>query len=571
MDAGKSWTSLNDGDLAGKQIRAITAIDNTIFVGTDKGLYRRNLDGWEQLKVGDVENIRALASAENRLYVAVGREVKKQSLSTVMSISILINTSLSLYRSTDLGDSWQSMELLKPVPDESERFGTNSRPYNPNVDSHSETKNVPSVKIAAVQEKLLVLDGVNSYYSSDAGETWVSLDSIPSNTRLTSAVILSNADTLYRSGAFGIQRTTDAGKTWHYFNTGLVRTSVTNLAYVDRALYAEIWGGLVVSYDSGESWVPVRRCPAAFISLMNCNDVLYVKGIKEFSPQIFRVSVEDNALTPIPGMPSLRGSDYGAENEKFKTDFGELSQGELEEGAELKSEDSDINGTNAAANKAITKNIVEIIYEYFAGFAVSSSGTYYVEYEQKLFRWEPGMAEWFDTGLVGGEVPPDFLENVQHQSSIGFKIAVSGEIVYVGRPDGSLFQSFDEGDTWNDVTPNLPFSVTQFKSIIFAGSTLYVATDKGVAHSSDGINWHTATTDAGGTPIVIEKIAVDGTTVYGAPQQQKQIYQLKENSRTWEPVTPEIPSSVISFAVGGNVLYVGTTGHGVFRYAIPSE
>ena len=201
-----------------------------------------------------------------------------------------------------------------------------------------------------------------------------------------------------------------------------------------------------------------------------------------------------------------------------------------------------------------------------------SGSTYYMEYDQKLFRWKPGMTEWFDTGLVDEGTPVDFSELVQQEhAAIAFKIAVSDETVYVGKRDGHLFQSFDEGDTWNDVTADLPFSVTQFKAIAFAGPTVYVATDKGVAHSSDGINWHAATTDAEGTPIIIEKMAVDSTTVYGAPQQQKQIYQLKQNSQTWEPVTPEIPSPVTSFAVGGNVLYVGTVGHGVFRYAIPSE
>ena len=140
-----------------------------------------------------------------------------------------------------------------------------------------------------------------------------------------------------------------------------------------------------------------------------------------------------------------------------------------------------------------------------------------------------------------------------------FKIAVSGETVYVGKRDGHLFQSFDEGDTWNDVTENLPFSVKRFKTIAFAGPTLYIATDKGVASSSDSIHWHTAT-DAEGIPLVMEKIAVEDTTVYGATAQQ--IYQLKENSSRWEPVTPEVPSKINAFTVGDNALYVGTPGHG---------
>ena len=113
MDAGKSWTSLDDGNLADKKIQAITAIENTVFVGTDKGLYRHSSEGWAQLRVGEFENILALASAEHRLYVAVGEEIRSKNLSISISISATSYAPLSLYRSTDLGDSWQAIDIPK--------------------------------------------------------------------------------------------------------------------------------------------------------------------------------------------------------------------------------------------------------------------------------------------------------------------------------------------------------------------------------------------------------------------------------------------------------------------------
>ena len=317
--------------------------------------------------------------------------------------------------------------------------------------------------------------------------------------------------------------------------------------------------------------LPVLRCPEILTSMMKFDDVLYVKGIKGTSPQLFRVSTEDNGVTPVPGMPSLDVPDLETLiSEKFKNAFSESVQDELkkniesEEGPGLKPEHFDLDRLNTVAGKTIEEGIVELIRAYFGSFAVSGS-TYYMEYEQKLFRWKPGMTEWFDTGLVDEGESTHSLSDLEDQGSIDFKIAVSGETLYVGKRDGHLFQSFDEGDTWNDVTTDLPFSVTQFKAIAFAGPTLYAATDKGVTYSSDGIHWHTAT-DAEGTPIVIEKMAVDGTTVYGATEQQ--IYQLKENSNTWEPVTPEVPSKINSFTVDGNTLYVGTPGHGVLRFTL---
>ena len=111
----------------------------------------------------------------------------------------------------------------------------------------------------------------------------------------------------------------------------------------------------------------------------------------------------------------------------------------------------------------------------------------------------------------------------------------------------------------------LPFSIVHFRAVTFAGPTVYVATDKGVAYSSDGTDWH-ATTDTEGTPIVIERFAVDGTTVYGTSEQR--VYQFKENSGVWQQVTPEVPSTVTSLAVNGSVLYVGTAGSGVLRFTL---
>ena len=583
VDAGKSWTSLDDGNLADKKIQAITAIENTVFVGTDNGLYRHSLGGWEQLPVGESENIRALASAEQRLYVAAGEAFKSKNLSISISIASRSYGSLSLYRSTDLGDSWQAIDIPKTVSKGNDGFILTTGTNTLKMDDTSKKEKTPSVKMVAAQERLLFVDGGQSYYSSDAGETWTSLGpgaaamgstftaEIAAAIGGPSTAVISDANTFYKSGPFGVQRTTDAGKTWHPFNTGLVRTGVDQLVYANNTLYAKTGGEIAGSFDGGESWTPVLRRPDILTSLMKFNDVLYVKGVKGISLQLFSVSAEDNGLVPIPGIPSLEGIDLEKLlGETFKNALSEweplqdVLEENIEEDSGLKPEDFDIDMLSTVANETIEEGIVKLVQAYFGSFAVSGSA-YYMEYNQKLFRWKPGMTEWFNTGLADAGETIQSIADVEDQGAIGFKIAVSGETVYVGKRDGHLVQSFDEGDAWNDVTPNLPFSVTQFQAIAFAGPTLYVATDKGVMYSSDGTRWHTAT-DAEGTPLVIEKMAIDDTTVYGATAQQ--IYQLKANSSRWEKVTPEVPSEILSLAVDGNILYVGTPGHGVLRFTL---
>ena len=49
-DAGTQWDPLNEG-LAGKRIYTIATIGNTVFVGTNEGLYRLNAGVWDRVSV----------------------------------------------------------------------------------------------------------------------------------------------------------------------------------------------------------------------------------------------------------------------------------------------------------------------------------------------------------------------------------------------------------------------------------------------------------------------------------------------------------------------------------------
>ena len=561
-DGGTSWIPLNDG-LEDRKIRALAAIENTVFVGTDSGLYRLKSEGWEQLPVGgEGENIRALASAGHRLYAAIGEEVKNQLTSHFLSMMTTRKTSKSLFRSTDLGDSWQGIEPKKVLPAKTigrVTFGTSN---------DSETEPTSSIRIAVLQESLMVIDRGSSYYSSDTGETWITLDSSFSDADNPPVVAMLNENIFYSGGKDGIYHTTDAGKTWHQLNTGLVNTFIMNLVAVHDTLYANIGQELVTSSDGGESWTHVLGRTEGVMGMVESNGVLYVRGSKKMAPHLFRLSA-DNRVTPIPEMPIFEVPDFG---ELMDEKIGKALLATLQENAQknlaaekkIDPEHFDADKFNEIYSKIVEENLNKSFQFSFGSFAVSGT-TYYMESDQKLFRWKPGTSEWYDTGLVDkGESGPvngvfdDF-------NSIGFKVAVSGDIVYVGKKDGHLMLSFDEGDIWNDVTTKLPFSIERFNAITFAGQTVYVATDKGVIRSNNGIDWYTLT-DAEGTPLVVDRFAVDGTTVYS--QVKRKVYQIKEDSNTWQQVTPEIPYPVNCLDVDGNMLYVGTFGRGVLRFSL---
>ena len=577
VDAGKSWIPVSD-PLANKQIRAITAIENVVFVGTDSGLYRLNSASWTLLPVGESDNIRAVASAEHRLYVAVGEKAVNKGFGFTLPVRMTAATSLSLYRSTDLGDSWQTLDFIKTKTEPSSQSGmTISVGATPESDQNgkdgpkdSETGKTSVFEMVAVEESLFVLDDENSYYSSDAGENWVTLDSdIPDRADVSRLVSL-NAHIFYRNGQSGIYRTTDAGKTWHPFNAGFVKTSVMNLVSVQNVLYANVGVTLLTSSNAGESWIPVPSGLGNIINLARFNDVLYARGIEDVNRRLhlFRLSTGDNRLTPVPGMPILEEAGYAKlMEERFKEILPVIDQTEGQKNIldDNILEDLDADVFVEDNSKVIEETLAQIVLSLIENFAVSGD-TYYMEYEQRLFRWKTGTTEWVDTGLINeGKPSIDMIGSANTPDSLPSNLSVSGSSVYVGKWDGHLFQSFDEGNTWNDVTASLPFPVAHFRAVTFAGPTVYVATDKGVAYSSDGTDWHAAT-DTEGAPIIMARFAIDGTTLYGTSEQR--VYQWKEDSGMWQQVAPEIPVPITSLAVDGSVLYVGTAGTGVLRFKL---
>lgn len=603
VDAGKSWIPLDDGNLTERKIRAIAAVENTLFVGTDDGLYRRNMDTWEKLSIRPAEMsenqlaIHALAVDEYRLYVATGDELTNQNQrGRLLKSSMTGNSEWSLYRSTDQGDTWYSIDPRKRQEGEAEKQRQNLFNFDmgsPFPGAESTEIYMPSVKVFARQGRVMVVDAFwELFYSMNTGETWASLDTEHnSGYNIPPSMLMLDANTFYRGGPSGIQYTTDGGKSWHPLNTGFVDVTVRTLIAVKGKLYAnDQANGFVTSTDGGESWTPLPGGIDQGVFIEAFDDALYVKrGNQMNSPSpLCRLSTEDHSIAFIDDMPAFGRTDSqntGDEIGKILTEtLNKQGVLNLEEGAPPNPEelngilnealkDVDLEALNETLNQAFQEGASAGMMAFIGSFAVSGD-TYYVEYMQKLFRWKLGMPEWHDTGLIDETEPPSFFStfdystmNVSESLDLfeGFKLAVSGKTVYVGKRDGHLFQSFDEGDTWNDVTENLPFPVTSFKAIAFAGSTVYVATDKGVASSSDGVQWRAAI-DAEGNPLIIARLAVEGVTVYGHAEQY--VYRLEKDSNMWKQATPEIPSDITALVVDGNTLYVGTVNRGVLRFTL---
>ena len=517
IDAGAQWNPLEYG-LTAENVYAATAVKNTIFAGTNKGLYRLNSDVWERLPVHPSQQaILSLTVFENNLYVVTGPEPARWKFSKsreniAVQIHIMDSPSLErVFHSIDLGASWTEI-------------------------GHENKSPFMSTALGAV--------------------TLINTD----ETFLTQGVVTADKNTFYKGGSFGIHRTTDGGRSWQPFMNGIMETTIRDLVAVNNRLYACTDRELVQSVDGGEVWETVEIdsdkhaleetgeefSPLHFSlasHLETVGDVLYGIAPGKDNLRLFQLSVGDSTFVPVQRAPTFEREFSSIELEAWTE---ELKQ-------ELLSGNSEENDDFPAAVASLVKD-----YSGVGGFAVSGQ-TFYAEWKHRLFRWKPGDSEWTDTGFVDTDSTLDY--------GIGksFELAASEETVYVGKRDGKLFQSLDEGNSWKDVTPILPLRFARFKEIIFAGSTVYVATDEGVLASQNGEHWRVLTDEMGTRP-VIDRFAVHHTNVYGAGDAG--VYRLDDRGR-WHQISPSVPDAVGSLVVSNDKLYIATHHGRLFH--IPLE
>ena len=543
---GKQWTPLNEG-LLGKRIYAVAAVGNTVFAGTNEGLYRLNSDVWEQLPVEASNAVHSLAVKKNNLYVGTGPDPfgfghsQKEGKYTVQVVTKNNASPWKIFHSTDLGESWTEMTPKNKSP----------------------VMMVPrSIKILVAGKTILALDGGLSFRSNDGGQTWTNLglDKDSGRQNVFPAVAV-DENILYKVETFGVYRTIDSGDSWHPFMTGMVGTRIQSLIAFNDRLYVHTGKGLVQSTDGGESWKNVHidgskdslesigqehsRVNFSFDSKLALTDGgLYGLDPDGNNLHIFRLSTDDNIFIPVQEIPTFDRKTLSTE---LWTSIAKAERIDLPD--------------NMEKNTELTKALRGIATFVIAGGFVVNDETFYIEHQRRLFKWKPGDPEWTNTGLIdlGKQSGADLRK--------GFKLTASAETVYVGKRAGHLFQSLDSGNSWKDITSSLPLHFSHFNEIVFAGSTVYIATDTGVLTSQNGESWRVLT-DSMGERIVIDRFAVDGMTVYGAGDTG--VYRSDTRGR-WEQISPSVPDKVLSLVISNDRLYIATQQHGIFHRPLGEE
>ncbi|MCY4554662.1 MAG: sigma-70 family RNA polymerase sigma factor, partial [Candidatus Poribacteria bacterium] len=384
-DMGQQWTPLG-GEVTDRKIFALATIENTVFVGTNQGLYRINprhnsaMDIWEKLPLTTPKTIHSLGTAENNLYVGTGpeldaskREETREQMSTAVSSG---QPAWEVFRSTDFGDSWTE---ITPTSEPALTWLS------------------PGIKVLTAGKTLWAL-GYTGFQcrSTDAGETWThhgykKLDALSMMNSLLLSVFPAvgmNENILFKASPFGLIRSTDAGESWHPFMTGMVGTQISNLVAFKNALYAYTGTNIAKSTDGGMSWRELRFSSvkltpelgstlavglfmrssqlAIFDDKLYCIGTAVAANIGEAQQRIFHLSENGGALVLMPEIPVL-GENLSIEPPK--TASQEMSE---------RNTPDEVPNDPEKANES-TDTTPESI-ESHSAFAVSGE-TFYVEYQ----------------------------------------------------------------------------------------------------------------------------------------------------------------------------------------------
>ncbi len=517
-DAGKIWHAFNEG-LTTAKIKTAAVIDNALFLGTNP-LFLGTKQGLYRLNTGVWEKLPIVPSQP------------------IQSLAVADNRIYFITRKQD--DSWPDSVYL------SNDFGESWTDITP-------PQQLPAfAKLATIGDALWIIgDGILS--STDAGNTWENL--VHRGQEFLGAfisVVALDEDTVFLSNR-RVLRSDDGGTSWHPFTAGITAPSIIDLAQVNNNLYAATTKGIATSTDGGTQWTYIQPALSSSLpSLTAVGNSLYVRQNGGGSTNgLFHLHPHADTPQPVEGMPLYVAANPDKTLELLPT-------------------------TDARALLVKTVDVEAGQQREACEFAISGN-TFYIEHERKLYRWTRGEHKWHDTGMqdapaIGNYYPP----------RNGFQFAVSGKVIYLGKSDGSLFQSLDRGDTWRDITATFPFPLDRsklplihlsevkemlgklphFKDIVYVGRTVYIATTDGVAMSTDGENWHPLRNEKS-MLIRIFQFAVKGTTLYGASGTG--VYRLDNKTNTWIQIAPEVPGRLISLVVTDNELFVGTDYSGILR------
>jgi photosystem II stability/assembly factor-like uncharacterized protein len=574
-DGGQSWAAANGGlDGAPQVVVNALAIGSdspaTVYAGTSGGVFKttNGAASWTSINAGlsglAARVIAVDPTASSTVYIAVDDNVGYVNYGVFKSTDG--GTSWAKIYSTPLGEDGGAPPItaLAIDPHSPSRLylavAFNQVLTSPDGGSWSDLK-VPAGDVwsLAVDPTSPATIYVGTYSglifrTIDGGAHWASASDGPQASSVNVIATAASAPaTLYAGGHNGVFRSSDGAQTWAHLTLGIRNVGVYPLA-VDptdsSTIYTTADGVVTKTTDGGAHWVDSNSgLSGGWINRLAIDPVspstIYAGQTPPFGSSVIYKSTDGGAhwttlLTIGPG-PGLRTLTI-ASTQPSTLYIGVNSTGVL------KSTDGGASWT--AANNGLTA-----VGPYVSALAVdpTTADTVYAATDPtgqpdtpaKIFKSTDGAAHW-------REVPIGFPLNMEVTSLVIDPVTPS--TIYAPYTDtgdqGGLLKSSDGGETWIDVSQNLPPGPVG-KLLIGSGSptNVYALTSAGIFASSDGATNWTPINNAGLPNVGVSDLAIDGT---GSVLQAATIgglfeYQLSGGSSSTGTGSPSITAPVIEY------------------------
>lgn len=207
--AEAQWKEINNG-LSGTEVTAIFKYNNTLFAGTNNGLYKSQDDGNNWSKINSKipsGKITSITNLNNKLILSVYDK--------------------GIYISSDMGNTW--------------------------IEKNDSLKNKSILEVTTAKGNIYAAsEGSGLYISSNNGDSWVNFSKDLSSPLVHNTIV--KGDTILLSTTNGLNISLDNGLTWKKRNTGLSHTNILNIYLDNDTLYAGTINFINKTTNYGETW-----------------------------------------------------------------------------------------------------------------------------------------------------------------------------------------------------------------------------------------------------------------------------------------------------------------------------
>jgi uncharacterized protein (TIGR03437 family) len=496
-DGGQTWTLVQGGAVGTEVI--FNPTDPTIAyaaLGTSSGnslngVYK-STDSGMTWKASGGRNPTALPTASvGRIEIALAPSNPNILYAGIQNSGTLFGTLLGMFKSTDAGQTWTQVF----APD----YCTPQCSYNNVIRIHPKN---PNVVVAA---------GLPPWRSTNGGLTWSNIAVGPSGFAAHTdhhALAFSNDGRLYDGndgGAFSTSDVTAVSPTWANLNATLAITEFSSNVSIHPSdpniAYAGTQDNSTQMYTGNLAWDQVTpgdggrtaidpAIPSIWYASFNGITPLKFNGLTSVSSYLFYIFTDS--------YPYLRNGIATTDRSQFYPPMvmDPSNPLRLYYGTQRLYQSSDGAGTWTAISPDLTASNTGTI----TAIAVSPSfpgavavGTNTGKVQVTNTGLQSGSVEWIDrsTGLPGRSVAQVAFDPTTVTTVYAILSGFSGFLP--NDSAGHVFKSTDFGETWNDISGNLPnIPVNDIVVDPDQPNVLCIATDIGVFLSSDGgMTWST--------------------------------------------------------------------------------